>query len=295
MKVEQIKFRGSRPLRERPVHRAGSRGTRHLLPDRPQGDPHGRSRATGPLEAAGRTHPTRQASIRHAQWSWRADRTTSSGGEAGPMELTDQQWLDVRKVAVAKAMQMTHGDVARSEDIASVVIEKLLVRDLEIQPGRLNAYVREMVKNAYLDQQAKQNAAYRGGPSLKHPMDEEIHGIAEKVAGVFKYGLMTSGPSGQGDPARTRRTPAWPPTRRSWRPCPRRRAPGPDGLRGLQPQGDRPGARVCQRRRRQDDPAAGLQATSARRSTSIRGLLLPDQPVIHRCHVHLPPTSRPYG
>jgi RNA polymerase sigma factor (sigma-70 family) len=141
----------------------------------------------------GRTRPDKHASASLMQLA--SDRTTPCRGKAGPMELTDQQWLDVRKVAEAKAMQMTHGDAARSEDIASIVIEKLLVRDVEIQPGKLNAYVREMVKNTYLDQKAKQNAAYRGGPSFKHPMDEEIHGIAELVAGIFKYGLMTSGPS----------------------------------------------------------------------------------------------------
>lgn len=111
------------------------------------------------------------------------------------MELADDQWSEVRQVAEAKAMQMTHGDVTLSEDLASLVVEKLLVHEGEIQPGRLKAYVREMVKNAYLDRKAKQNAAYRGGPSLKHPMDEDIHALAEEVAGVFKYGLMSSSPS----------------------------------------------------------------------------------------------------
>lgn len=111
------------------------------------------------------------------------------------MQLTDEQWAEVRQVAEAKAMQMTHGDVMRSQDLASLVIEKLLAREGDIQPGAVKAYVREMVKNAYLDAQAKQHAAYRGGPSLKHPMDEEIHVIAEAVAGVFQYSLLSTSPS----------------------------------------------------------------------------------------------------
>jgi RNA polymerase sigma factor (sigma-70 family) len=111
------------------------------------------------------------------------------------MELTDEQWTQVRAVAEAKAMQMTHGDHVRSQDLAAAVVERLLMSQAEIADGRLSAYVREMVKNAYLDQRAKQDAAYRGGPSLKHPMDEEIHAIAAEVAGVFQYSLLSKSPS----------------------------------------------------------------------------------------------------
>jgi RNA polymerase sigma factor (sigma-70 family) len=141
----------------------------------------------------GRTRPDKRASVKAMEFG--GDRSSRPGREAGRVELTDQQWLEVRKVAESKAMQMTRGDVARSEDIASIVIEKLLVRDIQVQPGRLNAYVREMVKNTYLDQKAKQNAAYRGGPSRARPMDEDLERLFKEVGGVFKRGLLTSGPS----------------------------------------------------------------------------------------------------
>lgn len=112
------------------------------------------------------------------------------------MQFTDEQWEQIRQVAEAKAMQLTHGDVMRSQDLASLVIEKLVVREGE-PPANIRAYVREMVKNAYLDSHARQHAAYRGGPSLRHPMDEGIHAIAEAVAGVFKESLLTKSPSAQ--------------------------------------------------------------------------------------------------
>jgi RNA polymerase sigma factor (sigma-70 family) len=111
------------------------------------------------------------------------------------MNFTDDQWAHIRDVAEAKAMKLTYGDAPLSEDLASLVIEKLLVKDDDLEPDNLDAYVRTMVRNAYLDRRAKQNAAYRGGPSLKHPMDEEIHAIADEVAGVFKYALLSSSPS----------------------------------------------------------------------------------------------------
>jgi RNA polymerase sigma factor (sigma-70 family) len=111
------------------------------------------------------------------------------------MELTDEQWADVRDIAERKAMILTHGDVQVSEDLASIVVMKLFTHDGQVEPGKLPAYVRAMTQNVYLDRYRKQHAAYRGGPSLKHPMDEEIHWIAEEVAGVFAFELHSSSPS----------------------------------------------------------------------------------------------------
>lgn len=111
------------------------------------------------------------------------------------MELTDEQWMELRQVAEAKAMQLTHGDRPLSEDLASTVIMRLFTHEGSVEPEKLPAYVRTMTRNAYLDRRRKQYAAHRGGPSLKHPMDEEIHWIAEEVAGVFKFELHTSSPS----------------------------------------------------------------------------------------------------
>ena len=111
------------------------------------------------------------------------------------MELSDEQWAEVRDVAEKKAMTLTHGDKAVSEDLASIVVVKLFTRESEIEPGKLLAYARMMTQNVFFDRYRKQHAAYRGGPSLKHPMDEEIHWIAEEIGGVFKFELHTSSPS----------------------------------------------------------------------------------------------------
>jgi RNA polymerase sigma factor (sigma-70 family) len=111
------------------------------------------------------------------------------------MELTDEQWVEVRDVAEKKAMVLTHGDVALSEDLASIVVTKLFTHEGEIEPGKLLAYVRMMTQNVFFDRYRKQHAAYRGGPSMKHPMDDEIHWIAEEIGGVFKFELHSSSPS----------------------------------------------------------------------------------------------------
>jgi RNA polymerase sigma factor (sigma-70 family) len=111
------------------------------------------------------------------------------------MELTDEQWVQVRDVAEKKAMQLTHGDIPVSEDLASIVVVRLLGHEGEIEDGRLLAYVRTMTQNLFFDRYRKQHAAYRGGPSMKHPMDEEIHWITEEIAGVFKFELHSSSPS----------------------------------------------------------------------------------------------------
>lgn len=108
------------------------------------------------------------------------------------MELTDDEWVMVRDVAEAKAMKMTHGDVALSEDLASLVVEKLFLSEATINPGSLKAYVRTMVQNAYLDRRAKQKAAYRPQTIKKGDIDDAV--LAE-VEGVFKYQLNTTSPS----------------------------------------------------------------------------------------------------
>lgn len=108
------------------------------------------------------------------------------------MELTDDDWTMVRDVAEAKAMNMTHGDVALSEDLASLVVEKLFLSEAAINPGSLKAYVRTMVQNAYLDRRAKQQAAYRPQTLKKGAMDDAVYA---EVQGVFKYQLNATSPS----------------------------------------------------------------------------------------------------
>lgn len=108
------------------------------------------------------------------------------------MELTDDEWAMVREVAEAKAMKMTYGDVALSEDLASLVVEKLFLADATISPGSLKAYVRTMVQNAYLDRKAKQQAAYRPQTIKMGEMDDDLYA---EVEGVFKYQLNSTSPS----------------------------------------------------------------------------------------------------
>lgn len=111
------------------------------------------------------------------------------------MDLSDEQWADVMDVARKKALAMTHGQQARAEDLAGTVIERLFAYPGTVDPSKLRAFVRKMTQNAYLDQEAKIHAAYRGGPSLKHPMDENIHALADEIGGVYRFALHASSPS----------------------------------------------------------------------------------------------------
>lgn len=108
------------------------------------------------------------------------------------MELTDEQWARAREVADAKALKLTHGDHVRAQDLASVVIEKLFITEAVIDPDKLDAYVRTMARNTYLDQMDRRNAAYRGRTIKKAAMDDSLYA---EVAGVFKYQLNSTSPS----------------------------------------------------------------------------------------------------
>ena len=108
------------------------------------------------------------------------------------MELTDDEWAMVRDVAEARAMQMTHGDVALSQDLASLVIEKLFLLGDEKKPDHLKAYVRTMVTNAYLDRKKKMEANYRPQTIKKGDIDDAVRA---EVEGVFKYQLNSTSPS----------------------------------------------------------------------------------------------------
>lgn len=107
------------------------------------------------------------------------------------MELSEQQWADVWEAALLKAMHLMRGDADRAQDLAALVMEKLVTREAEV-PANLRAYVRTMTQNAYLDERSRQQAAFRGGQSaLKHPMDESIFG----VEGVVMEALIANSPS----------------------------------------------------------------------------------------------------
>lgn len=108
------------------------------------------------------------------------------------MELTDEQWEQARQVAESKALRLTHGDHARSQDLASAVMEKLFLTDAEVDPEKLDAYVRTMTRNAYLDQQDRMNAAYRGQTVKRADMGEALYA---EVEGVFRYQLHSTSPS----------------------------------------------------------------------------------------------------
>lgn len=109
------------------------------------------------------------------------------------MELSDQQWAEVWSASLAKAMHLTRGDIDGAQDLAALVMEKLLTRDDDV-PANLIGYVRAMTQNAYLDERSRQRAAFRGGgSSLKHPMDESIFG----VEGVVMQALVAESPSAE--------------------------------------------------------------------------------------------------
>lgn len=108
------------------------------------------------------------------------------------MELSDEQWARAREVADAKALILTHGDHVRAQDLASLVIEKLFVTDATIDADKIDAYVRTMTRNAYLDQVDRSNAAFRGRTIKRGAMDDSIYA---EVAGVFKYQLNSTSPS----------------------------------------------------------------------------------------------------
>ena len=108
------------------------------------------------------------------------------------MELSEQQWAEVWSAALVKAMHLTRGDIDRAQDLAALVMEKLLIREGEL-PANLCGYVRTMTQNAYLDERSRQQAAFRGGITLKHPMDESIFG----VEGVIMRALVAESPSAE--------------------------------------------------------------------------------------------------
>lgn len=112
--------------------------------------------------------------------------------QGGVMELADDEWAMVRDVAEARAMQMTHGDMALSQDLASLVIERLFLLGDEKKPDHLKAYVRQMTTNAYLDRKKKMEANYRPQTIKKGDIDDAVRA---EVEGVFKYQLNSTSPS----------------------------------------------------------------------------------------------------
>jgi len=108
------------------------------------------------------------------------------------MELTDDQWREAREVAVAKALKLTRGDVPLSEDLASIAMEKMFLKEGSIGPDKLKAYVQTVVQNTYFDRLDRQKAAFRPQVIHKEGLDDAV--IAE-VKGVFKYQLNSTSPS----------------------------------------------------------------------------------------------------
>lgn len=88
----------------------------------------------------------------------------------GFMQLSDDEWAQVLDVAHRTAMGITR-DPALSDDIAASTVERLLKRNPEIQPGRLNAYAAQVARNLVRDQIRKDNRQPREAELQEDPIN----------------------------------------------------------------------------------------------------------------------------
>lgn len=95
-------------------------------------------------------------------------RDLAQGG--GFMQLSDDEWAQVLDVAHRTAMGITR-DPALSDDIAASTVERLLERNPEIQPGRLNAYAAQVARNLVRDQIRKDNRQPREAELQEDPIN----------------------------------------------------------------------------------------------------------------------------
>jgi RNA polymerase sigma factor (sigma-70 family) len=95
------------------------------------------------------------------------------------MELTDQEWVQVLEVAERTALGLTR-DPVRAEDVAAIVVERLLTRNPQIEEGRLEAYVAQMARNVVRDEARQAQRGRRDVPKPNEAMDDarSLFGLA---------------------------------------------------------------------------------------------------------------------
>lgn len=97
--------------------------------------------------------------------------TTSDLAQGGSfMQLSNDEWAQVLDVAHRTAMGITR-DPALSDDIAASTVERLLERNPDIQPGRLNAYAAQVARNLVRDQIRKDNRQPREAELQEDPIN----------------------------------------------------------------------------------------------------------------------------
>lgn len=102
------------------------------------------------------------------------------------MQLTDDEWAQVLDVAYNTALRITR-DPSVSDDIAASTVARLLERNPDIQPGRLNAYAAQVARNLVNDE-------FRA--AKRQPRQDELEEDPIKPAPAYLLlALQQTGPS----------------------------------------------------------------------------------------------------